>query len=172
MRQFFLILIISSCLFLCSCSTNYEPIVRTLAEFDIQTNHSKTVIVSDAGKKYGKDFGKSFLSSIETLAQKSPKEVSVMSYIEFIRSDYNNPAEKSSHPDTVFVFIVARSCNSPYDTWTCARYLIDVKRLDGPPFISQEITLRLVHHLIDSRSERGEELAGAVFKELNKHNIL
>ena len=85
-----------------------------------------------------------------------------MSYIDFVRSAYNNPKEKSSFPNTVFVFVRAHGIAYNYSV----KHLMEVKHLDQEPVFIQVITLKLGYGLADLTEQRADELANTIFKEL------
>jgi hypothetical protein len=171
MKKAFFIGILSCCL-LSSCAAPPEAVVRTILDIEKEITTSKVVIVSDAGKRFGKAFGQAFSDEIRNLTQESDKDISFMTYMEFIRSPYNNPDKQSSFSDTLFVFIQGHSVKSGDYGIYSVKYLMDVNYLDQAPFISQEITIEIFNQPFGSKSERGCELAQTVFEELRKRAVL
>lgn len=169
----FVISLLVTCSLLSSCAAPPRAIVRTVVDMETEIKADKVIIVSDAGKKYGKPFGKSFVNELIRLTQDSEAEASVMTYIEFIRSPYNNPKEKSSFSDTLFVFVTGHiSKSSQYGTYR-VKYLMDVKYLDQDPLISKEIILDIAtNQIFDQKPQGGCELAQTVFEELQTRNII
>lgn len=172
MKKCFIMFIGGMCILLCSCAAPPKAIVRTIVDLENDAKNNNIIIVSDTGKQFGKSFGESFVQNIKILTQKSEHDVSVMTYIEFIRSPYNDPDKKNSFSNTLFVFIVGHSSKSGQYGVYSVKYLLDAKYLDQSPFMSQEIEISVNDPIFSSKSEQGGQLARAVFNELQLRNIL
>jgi hypothetical protein len=153
---------------LTSCTTLPKTEVKNIPDVKMKIDANEVVIVSDVGGNCPKEFRKVFVDKLTSLTQLRNKKISVISYVEFVRSPYNNPKEKNSFPSTLFVFIKAYGGVM----WSNVRYRMEVKRLDRQPLFIQEITLSLGHGLVDLTESRADELASTIFKELIARNIL
>jgi hypothetical protein len=142
-------------------------------DLDIETaDIGKVVIVSDVGKQFGETFRKSFIQHLSSLTQGSNRDISIISYIEFIRSPYNDPAQKGSFPNIIFVFINGHNVQSDGYGVSGVTYQMAVQFLDQAPFISQEIEVGVPSSIWSSKSKRSVEFAQTVFKELHTRNVL
>lgn len=153
---------------LTSCTEPPKIEVKNVLDLKKQIDANEVVIVTDVGRNYGENFRKVFMDKLTGLTQLRNKKISIMSYIEFVRSPYNNPKEKASFPDTLFVFIRVRGILYNYSV----EYLLEVKHLDQEPFFIQAITLKIGYGLADLTEPRADELTNAIFKELCTRNIL
>jgi len=155
-----------------SCSEPPKAVVKDVLDLKKEINSNEVVIVADVGKRYGEKFKNTFVNKLAELTRDSGKKVSIISYGEFVRSPYNNPKEKSSFPDSLFVFMKTLATESdewgPYNE----KYLMEAKHLDQEPFFVQEVSLCVGRRFINPIEQRADELAHTVFKELHARNIL
>ncbi len=172
MEKYFAVFFLVMCGMVSSCADPPVATVRNVLDLEQGIYPDKVVIVSDAGKIYGEIFGNAFVDKLVELTENCNKEVTIMKYIEYVRSPYNNPELRSSFADSVFVFIEVRGGSSGQWGVYKAKYLMKVKHLDQDPFLVQDISLFVGDLLVDSHAGRSEELANTVFEELSKRNIL
>ncbi len=172
MEKYFAIFFLLMCGLLSSCSDPPVATVRNVLDLEKEIYPDKVVIISDAGKIYGEIFGNTFVDKLVELTQDCHKEVTIMTYVEYVRSPYNNPELRSSFPDSLFVFIEVHGGSSGRWGVYKAKYLMKVKHLDQDPFLVQDISLFVGDWLVDSPGGRSDELANTVFEELNERNIL
>ncbi len=155
-----------------SCGTSPVITVNNVGDLEKAIQAEKVVVVSDAGKFNGKRFREYFIDGLTLLTQDSHKRLSIMTDSEFAGSPYSFPGEKDALSDVLFVFVnVLGSEPDGYGAYT-VKYLLEVKYMDQPPLLSEEITLGIGNSAIESPSSRGYELARTVFEELNTRNIL
>ena len=173
MNKYLITFFLLMCGLLSSCVEQPPAaIIRNVIDLEKKIYPDKVVIVSDAGKMYGKDCREAFIDKLVKLTQQSQKRVVIMTYVEFVRSPYNNPKQTSSFSDSLFVFIQIHSSKSGQYGIYKVKYLMEAKHLDQDPFLVQEISLSAGSWLNDSAWRRGNELANTVFEELNTRNIL
>lgn len=166
-------LLAAVCLLAC-CSSAPKTTVRTVLEFDQEIQPQTLIFVSDAGRYYGPEFGEAFTHHLSALAAESSKNVSFMTYLAFIQSDYNVPEKQGTFNTTLFVFLQGHSSRSGDYGVYGVKYLMEAKYLDQEPFMVLEINLnfdRGLYGLGDSR-QGAEALAGTVFGELQSRKVL
>ena len=172
MKKYFAIFFLLICSLLNSCAEPPAAMIRNVLDIEKEVYPDKVVAVTDAGKRYGEDFRNTFIDKLVELTQHSHKTVAIMTYVEFVRSPYNNPELRSSCSDSLFVFIRVHSSKSGEWGVYNVKYLMEVKHLNQEPFLVQEISLGVGAWLVDSVQLRGNKLANTVFEELDKRNIL
>ena len=164
------VLFLISCIFLSSCAAPAKVEVKNVLDLKNKIDANNIIIVTNADKQfYGDQFRKAFTDRLTEQIQFSKKKICMISYIEFVRSEYNRPNRKNDFADCLFVFIRSYGSNNtgPYGITKYIKYLMEVKFLDQKPLLLQELTL----YPGFGEKETGNELANGVFKELNERNI-
>jgi len=170
MTKYVAALFLIGCIFLSSCAAPAKVEVKNVLDLKKEIDANNIVIVTDAAKRfYGDKFPKAFTGRLLEQTQFSNKKICLLTYIEFVRSEYNRPKRKNDFSNYVFVFIRSYGSDNtgPYGITKYINYVMEVKFLDQEPFLLQQLAL----YPGSGEKETGNELANTVFRELNQRNL-